>query len=59
MLISGCFEIFKIRESANKKRMVKIPCVYDWTTKKLTRVDENRTESLTEENISTGKEEEK
>ena len=43
----------------HKKRMVKIPCVYDWTTKKLTRVDENRTESLTEENISTGKEEEK
>ena len=57
--VSGCFEIFKIRESANKKRMVKIPCVYDWTTKKLTRVDENRTEILTEENISTGKEEEK
>jgi len=57
--VSGYFELCKIRESILKKRQIKIPCVYDWSTKRLTRVDEGKTESLTEENISTGKEEEK
>jgi len=57
--VSGYFEICKIRESILKTRQIKIPCVYNWITKLLTRVDDNRTEMITEERISTGNAEEK
>jgi len=58
---SGYFEVNKIRESIKAKRLVKIPCKFNWDDKTLIRVDETKVEEkpLTEENLSNGNEEEK